>query len=284
MAARSSAQDDDFSPDEYSDEEATVSLSPTTQGKFVKRFENNVVMFHILSGKRGRPKVAFEFPPRPKKALTISERVTIVRVFSNLNRLGEQDAAQKTAALLNFSKITVQRIISEFSENEGELQKRRRGNFTSHPVTVSTSAELRDRILTLILERASRKENTSAKKMIKILTEEKVFPSGSVPTYRSFIRYLKRQKFKFGRDHKSKKISLDASITIKLKRAAYLDAIASPPSQNMIDVYQDESYCHANHNRNLTWFLDDDENTKREKKFKGNRFCFSACITEDGLC
>jgi hypothetical protein len=286
MAAQStskSRENEDFGSDDCSDDEELIEFSPGIKGRAVKRLRDDIMLYHVVSGGRGRPKQVFLFPPRPKSVLLPIERQMIVRVFSNLNKLGEDDASKKTAFLLDFSEISVKRTISDFNQDEGLLNKRQRGNFTNHPTCISSSKELRESIYSLLVQRAAKGENTSAKKMLQILTEQNAFSGDSIPKYETFLSYLKRQKFVFGRDSRSKTASLDVSKSVKLKRAQYLDAIAKPPVPDMVDVYQDESYCHQNHCKETTWFLESDEKTKRAKRYKGQRFCFSACITRDGL-
>lgn len=201
MAASRSDDFDDFRGDECLDGQELIEFSPGIKGRAVKRLRDDVVLYHVVSGNRGRPKQVFLFPPRSKSALDHTERQTIVRVFSNLNKLGEEDALKKTALLLDVSEISVKRCISEFNQEEGNLEKRRRGNFTNHRTAVSSSKELRDRVSSLI------REKTSAKKMLQILTEENRFPKDSIPKYEAFLAYLKRQKFLFDQreddDHNS---------------------------------------------------------------------------------
>ena len=110
MAAGSRSRSDDFDEfrgDDCLDDEELIELSPGVKGKAVKRLRDNVVLYHVVSGNRGRPKKVFIFPPRPKTALQAEERRTIVRVFSNLNKLGEEDALKKTVSE-NISERRVQ--------------------------------------------------------------------------------------------------------------------------------------------------------------------------------
>src|SRR3989338_11369279 len=163
MAAGRSDDFDEFRGDDCLDDEELIELSPGVKGKAVKRLRDNVVLYHVVSGNRGRPKKVFIFPPRPKTALQAEERRTIVRVFSNLNKLGEEDALKKTALLLDVGERSVSECISEFYQEEGNPGKRRRGNFTNHRTAVSSSKELRDCVYSLIIQRAAKGENTSAK-------------------------------------------------------------------------------------------------------------------------
>ena len=156
LGTSKSRENQDFGPDDCLDDEELIELSPGIKGRAVKRLRDDVILYHVVSGGRGRPKQVFLFPPRPKSVLLPLERQMIVRVFSNLNKLGEDDALKKTALLLDFSEISVKRTISEFNQDEGKFHKRRRGNFTNHPTCVSSSKELRDSIYTLILHSCER--------------------------------------------------------------------------------------------------------------------------------
>jgi len=190
MAAQStskSRENEDFGSDDCSDDEELIEFSPGIKGRAVKRLRDDIMLYHVVSGGRGRPKQVFLFPPRPKSVLLPIERQMIVRIFSNLNKLGEDDASKKTAFLLDFSEISVKRTISDFNQDEGLLNKRQRGNFTNHPTCISSSKELRESIYSLLVQRAAKGENTSAKKMLQILTEQNAFSGDSIPKYETFL-------------------------------------------------------------------------------------------------
>lgn len=226
------------------------------------------------------PRQIFVVPSRvPNVALSEDERLDVVRVFQKL-RLTSNAASSETASLLDVSLKTVERILASYNKNAGILLPFSPGNTGNHAILLIGREDLGKAVRAEMTFNADRKFYTSARGLWKTLKTTIALPG----CYSTFLRYLKASGFVFGapRGHSFDDTKLLA------ERSAYIQAYnmnaALPDWSRKVPVFQDESYCHQHHHGASAWYDEKTPSTRIQGvRHKGNRFCFSACITSEGV-
>lgn len=236
---------------------------------------------------------------RGNKVLTIEQKVDILHTYYKLqvealekslrNPTSKKVAARaqiRTAEILGYGKVTVNRIVKDWKE--GVLEQKRRGGDESkaYLLRIGNHPRIYTIVRDFVLERQRTTERTVAEDLVTLLAKEKFITvdqsnaTSMASAIRCMNRWLERHDFERGLAGRK---SIEEMGHMRQKRADYLFALQANRGKGpgaLREVYLDESYVHEHHNalKHTISLQQGAEGSAVRLKMKGRRFCFIAAI------
>ena len=233
---------------------------------------------------RKQPESLKNVPIRKRgKALTIDEKLMVVRVFDkcneekrNGNDIAPKDAYSRTSRYTGVGRRQVVEIIRYFRET-GEVSKPAQvGNLCYHITNIPSLSE--PYIRNFIFNRHLSGQICNATHVQDFLREHL---HREIPK-RTIRAHLNRMGFTYSRT-KKKSRSLHEKLYIRQQRHSYLHNIKTFRQKNYKPIYIDERIDHHYHGNQFSWFNESYGDYLERPTGKGRRWCFISAMSEVSL-